>query len=117
MPHRTAHLDRNIGKDFDGDGQADGVQTETRDVIIILGQAIFAADADNGLSRSGGTSAEITVNSDLSLTTPELRQAVYNYNFVVIDGSLGIHNTRYAAKLLQVTYGEVTADFPDAVPP
>ena len=48
--------------------------------------------------------------------------AVYNYNFVVIDGSLGIHNTKYAVRLLQVTYGEVTGtdfftDFPDAVPP
>ncbi|MEE8107462.1 MAG: hypothetical protein V3T86_18155 [Planctomycetota bacterium] len=110
-------FDRNIGKDYDGDGVARGVQTEVRSLIEILFQALRAADVNNALDRPGGANTEVDIDPDLSLTTPELRQAVWNYNFNVNDGSAGIHNTKYAVQLLQRTYSQITGrefanDFP-----
>lgn len=112
-------FDRPLGKDFDGDGVAEGAQTETQRLSEVLYQAIAAADSQNGLSRPGGALTMIVVDPDLSRTTPALRQAAYNYNFYIKDGSWGIHNTTYAVQLLQRTYEQVTGrpyqqDFPDA---
>ncbi|HSA60482.1 MAG TPA: cytochrome c3 family protein [bacterium] len=38
---------------------------------------------------------------------PVLRRAVWNYNSVVRDGSLGIHNAAYAIQVLQGTYAAI----------
>jgi len=53
-------------------------------------------------------------------STAALREAVFNYNFVAIDASFGIHNTSYTVQVLQRTYGALTGipygtAFPDAV--
>jgi len=115
-------FDRPLGHDFDGNGIAEGVQTEVKGLIEILFGALVAADTQGGLSAPGGSGTPIIVSDDLSLTTPELRQAAYNYNFVVTDGSFGVHNTVYAVQLLQRTYEQVTGvpfatDFPMAYIP
>ena len=117
-----ATFDRNIGKDFDGDGIVRGVQTEVRNLTEILFQALRQADAGNALDRPGGANTIVNIDSDLSLSTPELRQAVWNYNYNVVDGSAGVHNTTYAVQLLQRTYSEITGrpfedDFPLADTP
>lgn len=101
-------FDWQIGEDFDGDGVKRGVQTEVHGLVQILFQAIRGADANNVVTRPGGNSTPAFYPADLSLTTPELRQAIYNYNFVVVDGSFGIHNTTYTVQLLQRTYSELT---------
>jgi hypothetical protein len=101
-------FDRNLGHDYDGNGTADGVQTEVSGLIENLYTALDAADTGGGLSRPGGPGTPIEVATDLSLTTAPLREAAFNYNFVVKDGSLGVHNTVYAVQLLQRTYGSVT---------
>jgi hypothetical protein len=101
-------FDFNLGRDYDGDGAARGVQTEVRGLIENLHAALEAADALDGLSRPGGPGTLVEVATDLSLTTPLLREAAYNYDFVVKDGSLGVHNTVYAVQLLQRTYEQVT---------
>jgi len=100
-------FDRNLGRDFDGSGVAGGVQTEVSGLIEILHDALVAADPQQGLSRPEGPGTPVTVADDLSLTTPGLRQAAYNYNFVVTDGSFGVHNTVYTVQLLQRTYEEL----------
>jgi hypothetical protein len=108
-------FDRNMGRDFDGDGQMRGVQTEVRGLLEILFAALRAADVNQGLDRPGGVGTAVSV--DPAKTTAALRQAAYNYNFVVTDGSFGIHNTAYAVQLLQRTYREVTGTaFKDAFP-
>jgi hypothetical protein len=110
-------FDRQLGRDFDGSGVAEGVQTEVWGLIEILYAALVAADAQQGLSRPGGPGTPVTVADDLSLTTAALRQAAYNYNFVVTDGSFGVHNTVYAVQLLQRTYEALTGVlFPTAFP-
>jgi hypothetical protein len=101
-------FDRNLGHDYDGDGSTDGVQTEVSGLIENLYAALDAADTLDGLSRPGGPGTVVVVASDLSLTTPTLREAAFNYDFVVKDGSLGVHNTVYAVQLLQRTYERVT---------
>ena len=100
--------DRRMGRDFDGDGLALGVQTEVSGLLEIVYAALSAADTGRGLSRPGGALTPVAVSPDSARTTPLLRQAAYNYNFVVTDGSLGIHNTTYAVQLLQRTYGQLT---------
>jgi hypothetical protein len=110
-------FDRNLGRDFDGSGVAEGVQTEVRGLIEILHAALVAADPQQGLSRPGGPGTPVTVADDLSLTTAGLRQAAYNYNFIVRDASFGVHNTVYAVQLLQRTYEELAgAPFTTAFP-
>jgi hypothetical protein len=103
-----ATYDRPLGKDFDGDGLSLGVQTEVSGLLEVVYQAISAADVQDGVSRPGGALTPAIVSPDLGRTTPLLRQAVYNYNFVVVDGSLGVHNTTYAVQLLQRTYTALT---------
>lgn len=101
-------FDRNTGRDFDGNGVAGGVQTEMRGLVENLWDALAAADTGQALSRPGGPGTFIEVLGDLTRSTPQLRQAAYNYNFVVRDGSWGVHNTVYAVQVLQRTYGFVT---------
>jgi len=118
-PTYTTTFDVNRGEDWTGDGLTFGVQTEVRGLLAILYSALTTADVNGGLSRPGGPGTKIIVDPDLTLTTPTLRQAAYNYNFVTVDGSYGIHNTNYTVRLLQKTYGEVTGvpfevAFPDA---
>jgi len=108
-----------IGFDFDGDGLDRGVQTEIRGVMEILASAIDAADVNGAVSQPDGPGTRMRIDSDISLSTPTLRQAVYNYNFAAIDGSFGIHNTTYVVQILQRTYEPLTGvpfavAFPDA---
>ncbi|MCK6458733.1 MAG: hypothetical protein L6Q95_02415 [Planctomycetes bacterium] len=111
-------FDRVIGDDFDGDGRIDGVQTEVRRLLAVIASAIFAADASGAVTQPDGPGTPMRIDAGLP-TTAALREAVYNYNFVAIDGSSGIHNTTYAVQILQRTYGPLTGipygtAFPDA---
>jgi hypothetical protein len=111
-------FDRVIGEDFDGDGRIDGVQTEVRRLLAVIASAIFAADAGGAVTQPDGPGTPMRIAAGLP-TTAALREGVYNYNFVAIDGSSGIHNTTYTVQLLQRTYGELTGlpfgtAFPDA---
>lgn len=113
-----ATFDRVIGEDFDGDGRVDGVQTEIRRLMQLLASAVFFADTGGAVTQPDGPGTPMLVSAAASSTAP-LREAVYNYNFVAIDGSFGIHNTTYAVQILQRTYGALTgtpfgAAFPDA---
>jgi hypothetical protein len=110
-------FDFKIGRDFDGNGVRDGVQTEVRGLLERVWQAIAAANAGGGLSRPDGAGTPIEVDPDPAQSTAALRAAAYNYNFVVVDGSLGIHNTTYTIQLLQRTYEQVTGkSFGEAFP-
>jgi hypothetical protein len=40
---------------------------------------------------------------------PILRRAVWNYNLMVREGSLGVHNAAFAIQTLQKTYTDVSA--------
>ncbi len=103
-----ATFDRNLGRDYDGNGAAEGVQTEIRGLLELVAAAALAADPGAALSRPGGPGGVLVVAADRSRSTPLLRQAAYNYNFVLRDGSLGVHNSLYAVQVLQNTRGQLT---------
>ncbi|MBA4386611.1 MAG: hypothetical protein C0404_01440 [Verrucomicrobia bacterium] len=86
------------GADFDQDGVVEGVQKEISDMLYNLA-ALFPPH-DGVTIDSSGVSA--TNAADLGK-----RKAIYNHNFVKEDGSLGIHNAKYAAALLRASIDDM----------
>jgi hypothetical protein len=84
--------------DYDHNGTIEGVQTEINGLLTKL-KAILPIDSSTG--------EPITMMKD-SLKVknhPEIVQALWNYYFVKNDGSMGIHNAKYAVALLQKSLG------------
>jgi hypothetical protein len=78
-------------EDYDHDGTIEGVQDEIEGLMAQLKDKLIAAD----LLTSEGDPVEREV------ATADSAGAVYNYEFVLGEGSMGIHNTKYAVGLLQ----------------
>lgn len=108
--------DREAFGDYDGDGQIEGIQTEVRGLFDILRPNILATYPGVELDEATGA---IDIDSDAFDTlAKEQKWALYNFNFVMEDGSFGIHNTAYAIQLLQRSYFGVTGrsivkDYPE----
>ena len=82
--------------DYDGDGVVDGVQTEVKHLL-------------DQLARLLPPIGQPTVAITSAYTKPQLR-AAYNYQFVLEDGSYGIHNLSFAVGLLQASIADLTDD-------
>jgi hypothetical protein len=82
--------------DYDGDGVVEGVQTEVKGLLAQLAML---------LPPIGQPTVAITS----SYTKPQLR-AAYNYQFVLEDGSYGIHNLSYAVGLLKASITDLDDD-------
>ncbi|NGO39266.1 hypothetical protein G4L39_07620 [Limisphaera ngatamarikiensis] len=87
-------------QDYDGDGIIEGVQTEVKGLLEKLammlppvGQPVVASDT---ATRSKFTRAQL--------------RALYNYLFVLEDGSYGIHNLSYAVGLLKASIADLSGD-------
>jgi hypothetical protein len=92
--HRGAPLtsfNRKASEDFDGDGTIEGVQDEIEGLLEQLKNKLIAA---NLLTTEGDPVERIVATKDSV-------GAVFDYKFVEGDGSEGIHNAKYAVKLLQ----------------
>lgn len=93
--------DRLAWGDYDGNGLRNGIQTEVKGLLALLRPGILAnfpgtsLNDDNTISISSSTWRNLSDNQ---------KRALYNYNFVLEDGSFGIHNTAYALQLLQRSY-------------
>jgi hypothetical protein len=83
--------------DYDNDGKVEGVQTEVQHLLDKL--ALL-------LPPAGTAKTSLTINS--SWTRPELK-AAYNWQFVMEDGSLGIHNMAYTVGLLKASIADLEA--------
>jgi hypothetical protein len=81
--------------DYDGDGVVQGVQTEVKNLIDRLGN----------LLPPEGPSVAIT-----SAYTRQQLRAAFNYEFVLEDGSFGVHNLSYAVGLLKASITDLTGD-------
>lgn len=77
-------------KDYDGNGVAEGVQTEIRNLLTTL--------ADMLPQSAPGVVASATTTSTMAQ-----RGAIFNWGFVNADGSYGVHNPMYAAGLLKTS--------------
>jgi hypothetical protein len=87
-------------QDFDGDGIVEGVQTEVKGLMDKL--ALL-------LPPYGSTVIPTDTPTIRNYTRPELK-ALYNYLFVLEDGSYGIHNLSYAVGLLKASIADLTGD-------
>lgn len=81
------------GEDYDRDGSIEGVQTEIQGLMDEVAKL---------LPPLGSTQAVYA-----SSYTPAQRKAFWNYMFVWEDKSLGVHNPKYAAAILQASLDDL----------
>lgn len=86
--------------DYDGDGTVEGIQDETQGLLDLVFDEIQAS----GVEWLGHYPYWDNV------TTEAQRAAIYNWQFVDYDQSLGIHNTARAIQLLQRTYKDLSGE-------
>lgn len=108
-------LERTARGDYDGDGSLETIQDEVTGLLDVLREGIL--DNFEGTSLSSNGKISITGDALTALTSGQ-QWALYNYNFVWLDGSYGIHNTSYAIQILQRSYygvygHTIVDDFPD----
>jgi hypothetical protein len=84
-------FNRLADEDYDHDGVKEGVQDEIAGLMAQLKDKLIAA---NLMDSEGDPVARVVAKADSA-------GAVYNYEFVLSEGSMGIHNTKYAVGLLQ----------------
>ncbi len=83
--------------DYDGNGKTEGVQTEVKGLLAKLA-AVLPKDATGAVATD---STSIAGN-------PNYLGAVYDYYFVVNDGSYGVHNAKYTFAILTRALGTLT---------
>lgn len=91
-------FNRNAAGDYDGDGRIEGIQNEVQGLLDVVSDGILA---------SGAKALDHYPYWD-NATTDAQKAAIYNWSFVAHEGSLGIHNTKRAVQLLQLTYRHLT---------
>ncbi len=97
--------------DYDGDGDVEGVQDEVQGLLDAVHDAVVALGAVD-LGRYPYWSYADTMTEEQIASA---KDAIWNYEYVKNDHSMGIHNTAYAVGLLQLSVKDLTgADIPDA---
>jgi len=97
-----------VRKDYNDDGVIEGIQTEVQrlldEVNRLLPNNVYRAD--------GNYVADGLVNSVTTRTNWPIRflQAAWNWQFVNVEGSHGIHNAPYAIGLLKASIADLTDD-------
>ena len=84
--------------DYDRNGSIEGVQTEVQGLLNAL-KAKLPIDTTTG-EPTTSTKDSLKVKNH-----PEYVQGIWNYYFVKNDHSMGIHNTKYAVRLLYKSLG------------
>jgi hypothetical protein len=95
--------------DYDGDGIVDGVQTEVQHLLDKLSTML----PNSTYQSNGNYVADGLVKSSISVKTnwpTKFLNAAYNWQFVTMDGSLGVHNAPFAAGLLKASMADLTGD-------
>ncbi len=128
-------INRPAGGDYDGNLVVEGVQDETQGLLdLVLGQLVikgavkldgypywnFSNVADVLNCTGVGVPFACCTGPQTGATCPTgqlqlVRDAVWNWQFVVNSGDLGVKNTAYAVGALQVAYRALTGvDVPGA---
>jgi hypothetical protein len=96
-------------KDYDGDGVIDGVQTEVQHLLDKLSRLL-----PNSTYRADGNYvADGLVKSSISTKTnwqTKFLYAGWNWQFVNVEGSKGVHNAPYAVGVLKASIADLTGD-------
>lgn len=95
-------------KDYDGDGVIDGVQTEVQHLLDnlsrLLPSSAYRTDANyvaDGLVKSPSVKTNWPT---------KFLQAAWNWQFVNVEGSKGVHNASYAVGILKASIADLTGD-------
>jgi hypothetical protein len=99
-PGITKFSDVIASSDYDGDGVKKGVALEIQSLL----------DKVKAKLPQGATGEPVTsINDTLKVKNhPEFVRSIWNYYAVKYDWSLGSHNAKYAAKLLQLSLADLT---------
>ncbi len=103
-------------KDYDGDGQIEGVQTEVQNLMNKLSRLLPNATyrADGNYVADGLVKSSVTVRTNWPT---KFLQAAWNWQFVNVEGSRGVHNAPYAVGVLKASIADLTGDVNnDALP-
>jgi hypothetical protein len=98
-----------VRADYDGNGVAEGVQTEVQSLLNNLSRLL----PNSAYQSNGNYVADGLVKSSISAKTnwqSKFLKAGYNWQFVNNDWSKGVHNTAYAVGLLRASIGDLTDD-------
>jgi formate-dependent nitrite reductase cytochrome c552 subunit len=94
----TKFTDIKATYDYDRNGKIEGVQTEVAGLLALL-KARLPIDSLTGQPT-------LALKDSLKVKNrPDLVQGLYTYAFVSNDGSMGVHNAKYAVALLQKALG------------
>jgi hypothetical protein len=96
-------------KDYDGDGVIDGVQTEVQHLLDKLSRMLPGTN----YVASGNYVADGLVKTSVSTKTNwpvKFLNAAWNWQFVNVEGSRGVHNAPYAVGVLKASISDLTGD-------
>jgi hypothetical protein len=91
-----------VKQDYNGDGITEGVQTEVQHLLDSLSKLL-----PNGSGVMDGLVKSPSAKTNWSTA---FLGAAYNWQFVSMDGSLGVHNASYAVGLLKASITDLTGD-------
>jgi len=96
-------------KDYDGDGNIQGVQTEVQNLLNQLSRYLPNSQyrADGNYTGDGLVKTSISTKTNWQ---DKYLQAAWNWQFVNVEGSHGIHNASYAVGLLKASLADLTDD-------
>jgi hypothetical protein len=96
--------------DYNGDGVTEGVQTEVQKLLnrlsTLLPNSTYQANSNNYV-------ADGLVKTSVSFKTnwpSKFLKAGYNWQFVMRDASLGVHNAPFAVGILKASIADLTGD-------
>jgi hypothetical protein len=95
-------------KDYDGDGVIDGVQTEVQHLLDKLSRLL-----PNSTYRADGNYVADGLVKSPSVKTnwqTKFLNAAWNWQFVDVEGSMGVHNAPYAVGVLKASIADLTGD-------
>lgn len=96
-------------KDYDGDGVIQGVQTEVQNLLNQLSRLL----PGSAYRADGNYVADGLVKTSMSTKTnwqTKFLQAAWNWQFVNVEGSKGVHNAPYAVGVLKASIADLTDD-------
>jgi hypothetical protein len=96
-------------KDYNGDGIIEGVQTEVQKLLdklsTMLPNSTYQANPNNYVADGLVKSPSVKTN-----WPTKLLQAAWNWQFVNVEGSRGVHNAPYAVGVLKASIADLTGD-------
>ncbi|MBI4872866.1 MAG: hypothetical protein HY814_15035, partial [Candidatus Riflebacteria bacterium] len=96
------------GADYDGNGTIEGIQEEVEGLIQKVEHEIATQNP------TGWNQWLTSTDENPRGLTVKQAKALWNVEFVSLDGSKGVHNFAYAVQLLQRSYKDLTGNWPTA---